>query len=93
MWSHFIGGTVLLTRKESVLDLVGKHSSDLGSDSLKNLFIKNCESGVLKCEELGLELDHRFYNIFFKILEPQPGVLSQKKNCKLGTRPRGSLEN
>jgi hypothetical protein len=49
--------------------------------------------GVLKCEELGLELDQRFYNIFFKILEPQPGVLSQKKNCNLGTRLRGSLEN
>jgi hypothetical protein len=49
--------------------------------------------GVLKCEELGLELDQRFYNIFFKILEPQPGVLSPKTNCKLGTRPRGSVEN
>jgi hypothetical protein len=67
--------------------------SELEPDSLKNLFIKNWEWGVLKCEELGLELDHRFYNIFFKILELQPGVLSQKKNCKLGTRPRGSLEN
>jgi hypothetical protein len=47
----------------------------------------------LKCEEVGLELDQRFYNIFFKILEPQPGVLSQKKNYKLGTRPTGSLQN
>jgi hypothetical protein len=47
----------------------------------------------LKCEELGLELYQRFYNILFKILEPQPGVLSQKKNCNLGTRLRGSLEN
>jgi hypothetical protein len=72
MWSHFIGGTVLLTRKKSVLDSVevGKPRSDLEPDSLKNLFIKNWESGVLKCEELGLELDQRFYNIFFKILEP-----------------------
>jgi hypothetical protein len=86
---------VLLTRKKSVLDSVevGKPRSDLEPGSLKNLLIKNWESGVLKCEELGLELDQRFYNIFFKILEPQPGVLSQKKNCKLGTRPRGSVEN
>jgi len=95
MWSHFIGGTVPLTRKKSVLDSVevGKPRSNLEQDSLKNLFIKNWESGVLKCEELGLELDQRFYNILFKILEPQPGALSQKKNCNLGTRPRGSLEN
>jgi hypothetical protein len=49
--------------------------------------------GVLKCEEPGLELDQRFYNIFFKILEPQPGALPPKENSKFGTRPRGSLEN
>jgi hypothetical protein len=50
--------------------------------------------GVLKCEELGLELDQRFCNnIFFKILEPQPWVLPPKENSKFGTRPRGSLEN
>ncbi len=72
---------------------LGKPKSDLELDSLKNLFIKKWESGVLKCEELGLELDQRFYNIFFKILEPQPGILSQKKICKLGTMPRGCVEN
>ncbi len=73
MWSHSIGGTVLLTRKNSVLHsvYVGKTTSDLELDSLtKNLFIKNLQWGVLKCEEPGLELDQRFYNIFFKILEP-----------------------
>jgi len=72
MWSHFICGTVLLTRKESVLDSVevGKPRSDLGLYSVKNLFIKNWESEVLKYQELGLELDQRFYNIFFKIVEP-----------------------
>jgi len=44
MWSHFIGGTVLLTRKKSVLDSVevDKTRSDLEPDSLKNLFMKNC---------------------------------------------------
>jgi len=56
MWSHFICGTVLLTRKESVFDSVevGKPRSDLGPDSVKNLFIKNWESEVLKYQELGL---------------------------------------
>jgi len=49
--------------------------------------------GVLKCEEPGLELDQRFYNIFFKILEPQPGVLPPKENSQFGTRPRSSLQN
>jgi hypothetical protein len=49
--------------------------------------------GVLKCEEPGLELDQRFYNIFLKILEPQPAVLSPKTISKLETRPRGSVEN
>jgi len=78
MWSHFIGGTVLLTRKKSLLDSVevGTPRTDLELDSLKNLFTKNWESGVLKCEELGLELNQRFYNTFFNILEPQPGILS-----------------
>jgi hypothetical protein len=47
----------------------------------------------LKCEEPDLELDQRLYNIFFEILEPQPGVVSQKKKSQLGSRPRGSLEN
>jgi hypothetical protein len=44
------------------------------------LFIKNWELGVLKCEEPGLELDQRFCNIFFKILEPKTRVLSKKKH-------------
>jgi hypothetical protein len=44
MWSHFIGGTVLLTRKKRVLDSVqvGKTRSDLELDSFKDLFIENC---------------------------------------------------
>jgi len=49
--------------------------------------------GVLKCEEPGLELAQRFYNIFFKILEPQPWVLPPKENSQFGTRPRSSLQN
>jgi hypothetical protein len=67
MWSHFFGGTVLLIRKKSVLDSVeeGKPRFDLEPNSLKNLFIKNWESMVLKCEKLGLDLDQRFYNITY----------------------------
>jgi len=46
--------------------------------------------GVLKCVEPGLELDQRFYNIYFKIFEPKTRVLS--KNIYGRTGPRGSLE-
>ncbi len=82
MWSNFIGGTVPLTRKKSVLDSVevGEPRSNLEPDSLKNLFIKNWEWGVLKCEELGLELDHRFYNISLKSLNHNLGFFHKRKN-------------
>jgi len=33
--------------------------------------------GGLECEEPGLELDQRFCNIYFKILEPKTRVLSK----------------
>jgi hypothetical protein len=33
----------------------------------------------LKCEELGVELEQTFCNIFLKILEPETRVLSKKK--------------
>jgi hypothetical protein len=55
-----------------------KTRSNLEPDSLKNLFIKNWELGVLKCEGPGLELDQRFCNLFFKILESKTRVLSKK---------------
>jgi hypothetical protein len=71
---------------------LGETRFNLEPDSLKNLFIKIWELEVLKCEEWALELDQRFYNIFFKILEPEPRVF-QKNKTELGTGIRRSLEN
>jgi len=57
---------VLVHKRNSFLDSVqlGLTRFNLEPDSLKNFFIKNWELEVLKCEEWGLELDQRFYNIF-----------------------------
>jgi hypothetical protein len=53
---------------------VERIESNLELELLKNIILKK-KIGALKCEELGLELDQRFYQIKL-ILEPQSEVVS-----------------